>query len=828
MRFERLTIHNFSEHRDIDLDLSAVPGRIVAVTGRNGAGKTTALELMSGGAIYRHCPSRGALDELANERDASLEVVVHNGERYTIRQTCDSHTRKSKTVIRGADGEPVVSSTGVTVNDKWLAEHFPPAEVLFASAFAVQTKRGLFDLNRTERVAAFSRALGLERFERLAKAAADRAKTAAAELATLRARVAEIGAPEMPALRVAVADAEAALAKARQATSDARAGLERARAAAVDLERARELAERRKAAEERLRVATEQRENVERRIANNRALLAQAGEIRAAEKSAAALDEQAVAARAELATITRSNDKAKAEHRAAMERQGAARKEADRVAGLVRELDRRIVGADKARAAKAKLEHWEIEQEPESSESAVSWLEAEVARLEQLAHDAKNTRIAGLRHGLVAIADCRDDDAPLQSWAAHTIATDDELADAEGDPAGAIRRKRDALARDREALRVLLANVAAAKVEAAKLAAIEIAERDLAAARAEHAELAAALAKHDQAVGWAHAVASDGWAQVQASERELARITGERNDLAPLLGKVEHLERAETLIEERTAQLPPLVATIEEAEREIARLPAGEPEAVDLAVSEKRVAGAEAAEAAATGTLARARGAVERGEEAHRKTRALHDEIRTVEREHGDWKRLALELGRQGLQAMELDAAFPEMTACANDLLHKCHGSRFTVEFIGYRMSADGRSAIEDPDVRVIDTEKGRDALARTYSGGELVFVGEAVSLALMMATCRRFGLERPTIVRDESGAALDREHKPAWMNMLRRAADVLDADKVLVVTHDREIVRMTDTELYFGRGGIETHSPDREMPEEDAAEPAEKEKVAA
>ena len=98
--------------------------------------------------------------------------------------------------------------------------------------------------------------------------------------------------------------------------------------------------------------------------------------------------------------------------------------------------------------------------------------------------------------------------------------------------------------------------------------------------------------------------------------------------------------------------------------------------------------------------------------------------------------------------------------------------------------------------VRVIDTECGRDAPAETYSGGEKTILGEAVSLALSTLACRRSGVDRPTLVRDESGAALDADKAVAYVAMLRRAAEMIGADRVLLVSHAAEVQGLCDARI--------------------------------
>ena len=98
--------------------------------------------------------------------------------------------------------------------------------------------------------------------------------------------------------------------------------------------------------------------------------------------------------------------------------------------------------------------------------------------------------------------------------------------------------------------------------------------------------------------------------------------------------------------------------------------------------------------------------------------------------------------------------------------------------------------------IAALDSERGRDASAETLSGGERVLVGEAVSLALSVLACQRAGIERPTLVRDESGAALDPERGRAYVAMLRRAVDLTGADRCLLVSHSPEVQEMCDARV--------------------------------
>jgi exonuclease SbcC len=178
-------------------------------------------------------------------------------------------------------------------------------------------------------------------------------------------------------------------------------------------------------------------------------------------------------------------------------------------------------------------------------------------------------------------------------------------------------------------------------------------------------------------------------------------------------------------------------------------------------------------------------------------------ELATVENDLSDWTRLAHDLGRDGLQAVEIDAAGPVITELSNDLLHQAFGNRFTISFETTRPSSDGKREIEDFRISVLDTLNGREADAKTFSGGEKVILSEAIALALTMLACQRSGIERPTIIRDESGAALDGENGQRYVAMLRRAAKIVGADKVLFISHDPATWDLADARIVVADGRI-------------------------
>ena len=808
MRLESIRVRDLGPFADFSVDLTTLPeeAKLVAVVGPNGAGKSTLLELFTGGALFRECPTRGSLTALATSRAAVLEATVVNGSRWTIRHTVDGVSRKGESVVLCADGRPATSSAKVMEFDAFAASHFPPPEVLYSSTVAVQGSGGFLELKAGDRKAVLLRVLGVERLEELAKAARERVRGASAACETLQSRIAD-----EERRGGDVEEAERAIVRAKASAAERSVELRRAEEAlAVARELAKDSALARKVYEDAVAARRTLRSSVEakagevttlkRKVANNRAVLDEAEAIREAvrvrdETDVGAVDKEAL------------DWKTKAD--TALLEIASLRREAKSLDGLAADLQAR---RDQLRAAVAQEPTilLAVEELPGARETAeqkrrrVEELEAEVAKLRGERLAVADERIGALRGALDTIRDDAEEGASastLGSDAARALSEDDarveratrlpvELGCAESE----LRECRVSLDRADARVRILESSAALAdRLEAdnAALADVDAKLADLEARQASIAEQVDGLLPQADAH---HAKSKEASARARALRDHL-------ETLRPLLEKEKPLQSATARLEELEPQLAKLRADLQEEQERLASTPEPQPpeQAPDLWRLDDQVSLARDDVQAAARAVGAAEGALEQARASQAALGGLREQLADAQAELADWTRLADDLGRDGLQAAMIDAAGPELAALTNDLLHRTVGSRWTVTFDTQRASADGKKLVEGLDVRVIDTERGRDAQAESLSGGEKVLVGEAVSLALSMIACRRAGIERPTLVRDESGAALDPVNSRHYVAMLRRAADLVGADRVLVVSHSPEVQELCDERIEVG-----------------------------
>lgn len=800
MRFDSLRLRNIGPFKDVEIDFSKISGLLVAVVGANGAGKSTLLELLRG-TIDRQCATRGTLASLATARDSMAEVTVVNGARYTVRQSVDAISAKGETLILDASGIPVLDGTKRSEGDRWVAEHFPPASVLYSSSIAVQGQRGFLDLSAADRKKMLVKLLGLERLERMAEGARERAREVKGTLEVLRGRLADVPVPELEALTTAKHVADALVSECVERLHAARVAFDRARAAAEDASRQAELLEQRRAAQARLKQATEALSILETRLKNNQELPQRAAEINGAVERGKALAQLIEAQREDVALARGRADVAASVVQSTQSAAIRAEKAFVGLRGRTAQISKRL--EDRGRVLEAVELVEALTKRALEAAASVQECEAKTVELETIVVGGKDERIGKLRDGLSTIADPASDIEP-RPFAEVVIHNDDVRAlEAERAPT-ALRAMRDELTRRRRSLDALREQKADTGKLAGRAKDIRAAEAEMQAAEIDLACARAALDAANAETTAATQQSQETVAQLKTALASQQKLQADLDEISSLIALQPRLASAQARIEELSAQIPPAQEAVKLCETELASLPVVAIAAVNLDSFQMDVEGREIAERNARDTVTRAQQAIEQAERAVLQRDALQRDITEGESELADWTRLALDLGRDGLQCMELDASLPELNALANDLLRNCHGSRFTVELKTDRLSADGKNVLEGLDARVIDTEHGRDALAETYSGGECVIVGEALALALTMLACRRSGIEGPSLVRDESGAALDPANGRAYIAMLRRAAMQIGASKVIYVSHDAALQELADARIQITDGKVE------------------------
>jgi exonuclease SbcC len=173
--------------------------------------------------------------------------------------------------------------------------------------------------------------------------------------------------------------------------------------------------------------------------------------------------------------------------------------------------------------------------------------------------------------------------------------------------------------------------------------------------------------------------------------------------------------------------------------------------------------------------------------------------------EHGTYKELAQAFGRNGIQAMLIDLALPEIEAEADKLLSRMTDNRMHLRMETQRPTRKGELT-ETLDIKISDELGTRNY--ELFSGGEAFRINFAIRIALSRLLARRAGAPLPTLIIDEGFGTQDSN----GIEKLREAITSIqeDFERILVITHIEELKDAFPTRIDVIKSGdgstIEIH----------------------
>lgn len=796
MRLNRISIGRLTAFRDeASLNLSDYGPGLVALVGDNGAGKTSLMETAVA-SLYRFLPSRpGSIYDYATDRHALLESVWgDSGHTLTAKVLLDAHSRTQDAVL-SVDGRTTAGPKAGEF-DTAIDEIFGPSSLFLASVFACQTKSGNFlMLTKAERKDLFVSLLGLGHLQAMSERARDARQRYEGQITTSRRVIAELleGAEKADALRAEIdalaagvetdraslAEWEARLAETQKIVQSGREaaarleGLQSANAAAL-----RELQSARKAVAEAIDLGP----YAERQAEDRRSVLPNPDEFLglALRRKTEALS-KINSRRADLLALTRDvpdfdffrADLAKDE------------KTFSAIQSMRHALE--LAVAEERRMADAIYQHNRAWMQREKQREAMLAGLAQRAALIDRVPCSGQTQLV---NGCPLLADARKG-AEEHARLLTTKTPDPEreslqaALDEAQEKASAIRFNLGDEPERRMAW--LSSKINQAKTKLAL-------EPQIAAARSELDRLTI----DEQAILENFAADERATEQMRA-ERETREMAINAELSAALLVAQQRLREAEqaALDAQDRAKLAADALTVAAGECDPAALREANSR---LDAAKSMIDSINRGLASRGQEIARIEAQFEAAQDKQRRAEGAQSELDRFILEAADWQLLESAFGRDGIQALEIDAAGPEVAALTNDLLAACYGTRFSISFETLREKKSGGYA-EAFDVQVLDAGQARPVEA--LSGGEKVIIGEAVGLALAIFNARKSGVKYETLFRDETAGALDPENARAYVQMLRRARDLGGFHQVIFVAHQPAVWEAADVQVYVGDGRV-------------------------
>jgi DNA repair protein SbcC/Rad50 len=850
MILHRLTTKGVGEpfiDREVSIDFDSLPGdgAIIAFVGPNGCGKTHLLEASGPATVFRkfvsYTEETAFIDHVRGDAGFSELAFSIAGERYVARVQCDPAKKKTEAYL--IRGEQPIAGPLVTEYDAAIAKLIPPWELFIASVFAAPAGIGsFFQLSKKDRKDLFTAMLGIAHYQELSEAASRRAQEMLRALESVRSSMESKAtqAERKAILTTAIAELEWKLETLKPELERLRAevGVRRQEAAeALSAFAAADASARARRQEE--EALHQDGRRVERDLADTReklqaleATLARRDEILAAVKELDELDEKLKElrrreedVRAELQPLEISNSGIAHEIQALQGEYSrtrsdlAAAEQYGETAKKRAELEKQISYHEGVAASL-----WE---QYEAADAALTSVEAARDEIREKVQQGAVLRSQiddrEQRKALVEKIDlkhpmCRV--CPLTEDGRRAVAELDQIWGRlmELPPENALEEALSAVAATRQRKVTTFEKWEAATEQVTSL------RGDLSRLPAPPAggaaieELRVTLEATKQSGQEKRNAFTANTTRINELKGSLSVLVDQRGDfeqrrpiLAAAAAKASELAVAEKSQRDLAEWMGVLTADQERVREALAAMPPP----IDVSDLERRrddgrMAQQRAEEAFSDATSSAT--AVERevarldGERQALKDpeveleRLKQEEIRLA-REVSEWATLEVGLGRDGIQALEIDAAGPGVTALANDLLASCYGPRFSLAIETTAPMKKKGQQKEVFDVRIIDAEAGR--VIQQGSQGEGAILDEALRLALSIYNTQRSGYDTKTLWRDEKVGPLDPENANRYMAMLRRAAEIGGFDRILMIAQAPAVWEQADARVMLRDGEV-------------------------
>jgi exonuclease SbcC len=842
-----LTISGFLSYRDlIELDFTGF--ELACIAGSNGAGKSSLLDAITWVLFGQ---ARKKDDSLINAQSDAAEVSLvftYEGNIYRVARSKprDKTALLEFNILRNGDRWPVENEQALwkPLTERTLRETEARIqntlrldyETFVNAAFFLQGKADQYTQQRPgDRKRILGSILGLEIWEVYRQRAAERRKTSEAEIASLDGRLHEIAneLDEEKERKSRLKELEQGLERLNKERLVQESGLQAIREIAAALAEQHKLvnslARQLDASEKRLQ---EQEKRAEARLLERHQqaeIIAQAEKIQAAylswQASRTELENwEAVAARfrkhekrregprdeinAARARLEQERDSLQAE----MARIETARPQIEQLAVQIEAAQEKLAEVENDLARRA-----ELDAELQTALERQAMAQAENPRLRTEMDDLKDridqlTEVEGAvcplcgqplspedRHNLVQSLQDQGKDMGDRYRANQTLLreSDGQVKALKQDISNLSRAEKGRLALTRE-----LADLASRLAQGQKQVEVwdqtgrkRLLEAEQSLSQQEYApDAQMRLAEIDaelKEIGYdaaAHDATRKQELSGRASEAEVRALEKAQAALAPLEREIADLT---TQINAQSEEIQKQRAEYEGA---AAGLAAAEAQAPDLLAAERALRDLQEQE----NRLRLEVGA------AHQKVLVLGDlkkrrKLLNAEREErasrvGQYRQLERAFGKDGVPALLIEQALPEIETRANEILDRLSAGNMTVRFVTQAAYKDKRrdDLKETLDIQISDSVGIRDY--EMFSGGEAFRVNFAIRLALSEVLAQRAGARLQTLVIDEGFGSQDAQGRQRLIEAINLVQP--DFAKILVITHIEELKDIFPTRI--------------------------------
>lgn len=186
---------------------------------------------------------------------------------------------------------------------------------------------------------------------------------------------------------------------------------------------------------------------------------------------------------------------------------------------------------------------------------------------------------------------------------------------------------------------------------------------------------------------------------------------------------------------------------------------------------------------------------MEKFKESESKIKSIKEEVKVHTNNIKEYEIIQQAFSNNGIQALELDSAAPEISDIANAILLETYGDRFSISFDTQRDARDGRK-IDDFIINVFDAKCGRNKRLDLISSGEGALIKQTLYYAFSVIRTRRTGFCFRTRFLDESDGSLDSALRVKYLRMIEAAHKQCGAVQSFLITHSQELKEIIEQKI--------------------------------
>ena len=133
-----------------------------------------------------------------------------------------------------------------------------------------------------------------------------------------------------------------------------------------------------------------------------------------------------------------------------------------------------------------------------------------------------------------------------------------------------------------------------------------------------------------------------------------------------------------------------------------------------------------------------------------------------------------------------------------------CYGPRFSVRIDTQAEVKSTGAQKETFDIVVLDADTDESKSVREMSGGERIWINEALTRAIALYQAQQSGQVYHTLFSDESDGALDPQKKEQFVRMKRRVLELGGYDREFFISHSPDVWPLADAVIHLGDDIVE------------------------